>query len=250
MIHSVAHKSDLKPAQQQACWCELDRVAIKRDDLAVFENLSLQLPRGEKVVVLGNSGVGKSTLLNYLYANNHLYKNSLQHNAAQSLPEQAASLIPQHLGLVDNLSAFHNVYMGRLDSHSTGYNLLNLLRPQKQARLDISRILMTLGLEHEIYKPVSQLSGGERQRIAIGRAIYGGGDILIADEPVANLDKPLAEKMLSLLADHFDSCIVSLHDTKLALSFADRIIGLRDQRLVFDKMASQVELAELLSIYE
>lgn len=250
MINSAASNNETASlakgsARQQACWCELDRVTVMRDHFAVFDDLSLKLPRGEKVVVLGNSGVGKSTLLNYLYQQS-LYQHSLDR---QSL-KQAANLIPQHLGLVDNLSAFHNVYMGRLDSHSTAYNLLNLLRPQKQARIDISKILTSLGLQDEIFKPASQLSGGEQQRIAIARAIYGGGNVLIADEPVANLDKPLAEKMLALLAESFDSCIVSLHDTKLALAFADRIIGLKDKKLVFDKAASEVELAELLTIYE
>ena len=77
---------------------------------AVLTNISLKINSGERVASVGESGAGKSTLL----------------SALQSQMKNKAALIPQDLGLVNNLSVFHNIYIGRLNSYSSVYNLLNL----------------------------------------------------------------------------------------------------------------------------
>ena len=97
-------------------------------DRAVLADLRFHLRQGERVVLLGRSGSGKSTLLNAAYA--------------RLAPEHATriALVPQEHGLVPQLSVFHNTYMGRLDRHSTAWNLLNLVWPQRSARGRSGRI--------------------------------------------------------------------------------------------------------------
>jgi phosphonate transport system ATP-binding protein len=221
-------------------WCSLAGTDIRRGDATVIHDLSLTLYSGEKVMVLGNSGAGKSTLLNYLFKHTHEKDSVLSRSA----------LIPQELGLIENLSVFHNVFMGRLDQYNWAYNLLNLIFPQSLQRQQISAQLSLLGLDDFLFRAVAQLSGGQQQRVAIARALYRGGDLLFADEPVANLERPMAEKVLGLLTQGFQGCVISLHDTALALAFADRIIGLKDGRVVVDKPVGQIDAAQLFSLYQ
>lgn len=198
-----------------------------------LQQISLRLYEGEKIALIGRSGSGKSTLLRLIYE--HLSINT--------------ALVPQDDGLVANLSVFHNVYMGRLSQHPTWYNLLNLLRPFPARVAEVDAILKRLQLTDKHFVPVAQLSGGQRQRTAIARALYQGGDLLLADEPVSAIDERQSQTMLTALSQQFPSMVVALHDTSLALKYCDRIIGLESGRIVLDTTASSVSQAQLAELY-
>jgi phosphonate transport system ATP-binding protein len=200
---------------------------------AVLGPLSLDLKPGEIVALVGRSGAGKSTLLSLLYER-------LQPDCA---------LLPQDLGLVNSLSTFHNVYMGRLDRYSWWTNLRNLVRPQAARTDEVGEILLALDLTDKLWEPAVNLSGGQRQRVGIARAIYQQQRFLLADEPVSALDIPLAKQSLAALIRQYDSAVIALHDVDLALSCADRIVGLRDGLLVLDQPAALVSRAQILALY-
>ena len=143
---------------------------------SVLTNISLKINSGERVALVGESGAGKSTLL----------------SALQSQMKNKAALIPQDLGLVNNLSVFHNIYIGRLNSYSSVYNLLNLAWPQRREVRKIKPLVERLGLVENLFKPTGELSGGQQQRTAICRALFQGGDAIIGDEPVSAVDKHMA----------------------------------------------------------
>ena len=214
----------------------LDDQTIRYGDRVVLDEINLHLHAGERIVLLGKSGAGKSTLLK------HLHKTLIDNN-------ETIAWIPQQLGLVDNLSCFHNVIMGRLDQQSWLSNLRNLVWPSPHDKKAIQILLDQLSLKEFLFTDAGTLSGGQQQRIAIARALYRHSSILLADEPISGLDKPMAKKVLMLLKQHFGSCVIALHDIDLALTIADRIIGIREGQIVLDAAPSELDEKALAPLY-
>ena len=212
----------------------LYRESVAYQDNVALKNISLQIDWGEKVAFIGPSGAGKTTLLRTLYK-----------RAANG-----AAFVHQHYALVPQLSVFHNVYIGRLDGHSTVFNLLNLLKPQKKILLEILPILRALGIEEKSFEKVGTLSGGQQQRVAVARAVYRGEDILFADEPVSSVDPHQADMVLQLIVQNAETVVLSLHAVGFALKFAERIIGLRNGEIQFDLPVEKVTQAMLSELYQ
>ena len=206
--------------------------ALYKDEV-VLNDISLHIPFGQKLALIGRSGAGKSTLLKLLY----------------DLRPQDIALVPQDYGLVTSLSVFHNVYMGQLGHHPTWYNLVNLMKPLKKPVADVSKILTSIKLGDKLFEPVAQLSGGQKQRTSIARAIMQGGGILLADEPVSSLDEKQSELVMNLLCSHFDTVVLALHDIDLALSHCDHIIGLDHGRITLNAATKNLNRNDLLELY-
>ncbi len=212
----------------------LDRETIGYNGEAVLNDVTFAIDRGETIVFVGESGAGKSTLLAHLYR----------------MLENEAALVPQELGLADNLSVFHNVYMGRLDRHSFWTNLRNLVWPQATYLRDVKNILQDLSLGDKLNERPTELSGGQRQRVAVGRALYKAAPVIVADEPVSALDENMGQEVLHLLAARHETSLLALHDVDAAFGVADRLIGLRHGKVVFDKSPQQTSRAEVQALYE
>ncbi len=203
------------------------------EGVKTLHDIDLQVSHGEKIALVGQSGSGKSTLIKLIYS---LY------------PLQTA-LVPQDYGLVKNLSVFHNVFIGRLEEHSTLYNLANLVRPWPEQVKVIKFILTRLELEDTLFRPVGSLSGGQKQRVSVARSLFQEGQLLLADEPVSSVDEQQSKLVLNQLWDDFSTIVLALHDTQLALSFCDRIIGLEKGRIVLDSPTENLTAKDLLSLY-
>lgn len=199
----------------------------------VLGPLSLTVNVGDHIALVGRSGAGKSTMIRLIY---------------QQSPDRFA-MVPQDLGLVRALSVFHNVFMGRLDQHSSWYNLATLVRPFQRDRDDIQPLLRQLGIEDKQWAAVASLSGGQRQRVAIARAIYRNAAVLLADEPISALDGPLAHVVMSLLTEAFDTSVVALHDIDLALRYSTRIVGIQDGRIALDAPSHTLTEADITPLY-
>ena len=203
---------------------------------AVLSDLRLQLARGERLVLLGRSGAGKTTLLNAVHdrlvADGH-----------------RVALAPQDHALVPQLSVLRNVLMGRLDDHGAVYNLANLIRPRRADRAAVAGLLQAVGLADQIDRAVEALSGGQKQRTALARALYRGGDVLIADEPVSAVDGGQAAALLDLMRARFPTAVVALHDVTLARRFATRLVGLGAGGIVLDGAPDRLTPAALEAVY-
>lgn len=212
----------------------LDRAHAEYGRRRVLFDINLTVNAGERLSIFGKSGAGKSTLLALLF---------------RQRPQEIA-FIPQSSALVRTLSVFHNVYMGRLSRHPTWYNLRNLVRPARREIERIAPILGKLDLEEKMFAPAGALSGGQQQRTLVARALYNGGRILLGDEPVSAVDEYQARAVVeSMIAAH-ETIILAMHDVDLALEYTDRIIGLRDGRIVFDQCAADLSKSDLKPFYD
>ena len=200
----------------------------------ILRNLTLSIEAGERIGLVGESGAGKSTLLRLIY---------------ERCRDQAA-LVPQDSGLVQSLSVFHNIYMGRLHTYSVWRNFRNLLKPRREDIATVRPIVDELRLEEKIFSPVAELSGGQQQRTAVGRALYNNGDVLIGDEPVSAVDEHQAREILSTLNNQKRTVVLAMHDRALALEFTDRVVGLRDGRIILDEATAGMVPGDLDHLYQ
>lgn len=212
---------------------ELQQETISYSNGIALSDISVRISPGEKIALIGPSGAGKTTLLRRLY---------------QIKPEECA-FIHQHYALVPQLSAFHNIYMGRLDYNSSLYNLRTLIKPANREKDEIGAIADLLGLSEKCWAKVGELSGGQQQRVGIGRALYRGGSILMADEPVSSLDIVQGREIMKLLTGIGQTVISSMHFLATSLEFFDRVIGLSNQHIAFDLPTGEVSQGHLDTLY-
>jgi len=211
----------------------IDREDISYTDYVALKDISLSIKEGEKVAIIGQSGAGKTTLLRRLF---HLN------------PEQCA-FVHQHHVLVPQVTTFHNIYMGRLERNSVFSNLRNLVKPSASVIEEIRPIVSKLGLADKLFNRVGELSGGQQQRVGIGRAIYQGGAVVLADEPVSSLDVIQQEEIMGHLVSAGRTVVSALHSVSLSRRFFDRIIGLKNQVVLFDLPSSSVDDHLLSELY-
>lgn len=211
----------------------LNRKTVRYNGHSILSDISLTIEPGEKIALIGQSGAGKTTLLELLYEQT----------------KQNASLVPQELGLVRSLSVFHNIFMGRLDRHSTWYNLANLIKPFEAEVEQIKPIVERLGLQDKLFATIDQLSGGQQQRTAIGRALHKGSDIFFGDEPVSAVDERQSHTVMQCINEAHDTVVLSMHDTNLAINYTDRLIGLKGGELVLDEPSKGMQASDLDELY-
>jgi phosphonate transport system ATP-binding protein len=211
-----------------------DKTGKKDTSTQVIFDLSLTINEGEKVAIIGPSGAGKSSLLHHIY---------------QQLSTRAA-LCSQRQGLVDNLSIYHNIYMGALARHHWLFNLVNLIKPFKQDLNAIGALCQQLELDQPLTKKVDQLSGGQRQRVALARALYQQQAVFIGDEPFSALDPLMTSRLLDTVLAQHNSVIMVVHDRALAMSAFDRVIALDKGRLVLDSQQQSVDQEQITALYQ
>lgn len=212
---------------------ELREESAGYNGAAILHGLNLTIQPGERIALVGESGAGKSTLLNLLY---------------RRLGSRAA-LMPQDSALVQALTVFHNVYMGRLHERSVWRNLRNLVLPARADVDEVREVLAPLRMEDKIFSNVGQLSGGQYQRTALARALYHPGQVIVADEPVSSVDEHQAREILTTMNAEKETVLLAMHDRALAIEFADRIVGIRDGRIVLDQPSSGMRPHDLDDLY-
>ncbi|SFP04628.1 phosphonate transport system ATP-binding protein [Tranquillimonas alkanivorans] len=204
----------------------------------VLRDVRLELRAGERLVLLGRSGAGKSTLIG-----------ALRERLETGRGGPRVALVPQDHGLVPQLSVHLNAWMGRLDDHGTAYNLANLVRPFARERRAVAPWLDRVGLAGLDRRAVETLSGGQRQRTALARALFRGGDVALADEPVSAVDPAHGAALLDALGERFPTVVLALHDTAAALRLASRVVGLRGGGVAFDKSVAEISDDEIAALY-
>jgi thiamine transport system ATP-binding protein len=203
---------------------EVDDVSVRYADRTVVDRVSLSAARGEVVCLLGASGSGKTSLLRAI-AGLEPSTGSIRWDGRElaGVPthERNIGFVFQDFALFPHRSVGENVAFGR--------------RMRGMSR-DVTDVLRLVGLTGYEARSPSTLSGGEAQRVALARALAGGGQLLLMDEPLGSLDRPLRERLtveLRALLHELGVAVVHVtHDQHEALAIADRVVLLRAGRVV------------------
>lgn len=227
---------------------------------AAVDGISFAVDGAQFVGIIGRSGAGKSTFLRMM---NRLTdatsgeilvegKNvlALKGAAARAWQSQCA-MIFQQFNLVPRMDVASNVLHGILNRRSTLQTMFNLW-----PRADILKaleILDRLGIAEQAPKRAEALSGGQQQRVAIARALMQDPKIILADEPIASLDPMNAQIVMDALkrinVEDGRMVIANLHTLDTARRYCDRVIGMRDGRIVFDGTPDQLSTSVAREIY-
>ena len=207
-----------------------------------LDGVTFHIGRGEFVFLTGHSGAGKSTILKLMYAEERPTAGDVRVSgfAIGKLRRDEVPRLRRRLGIV-----FQDFRL--LEDRTAAENIAFALEVTG-ARADViparvARVLEQVGLgaKHDAFP--RELSGGEQQRVAIARALVNDPPVLLADEPTGNLDERATRGVFRLLRDINDAGTVVLmatHDLDLVRDAGQRILELRDGRLVFDSAADQV----------
>lgn len=211
----------------------------------VLKGIDCEFKEGELVSVIGSSGAGKSTFLRCL---NKMIDSSeggiffegeeITHTKGRALKEVRSriGMIFQHYNIVKQLTAVENVLHGKLGKMSGLRGVLGLYTEEdKQTAFEL---LKELGLDGHEYKKCGNLSGGQKQRVGIARALIQDPSLILCDEPIASLDPQSSKVIMDILRKISDekniTCVVNLHQVDVAKKYSDRIIGLKDGKVMFN----------------
>jgi len=226
-----------------------------------LDNVSLEVPRGQLLSLIGLSGSGKSTLMRHL---NGLHKptagtvrvmgvevSSTSNRQLRSV-RRNVGFVFQQFGLVGRATCLENVLSGALGRlKGPRYGVWSYPRDLRRQAFDH---LERVGLAPQAYQRADTLSGGQMQRVAIARTLMQQPQLLLADEPVASLDPESSAQVLELLLriaiEEKMTVIVTLHQVELALGWAHRIVGLRDGQVVLDRDARGLSQGDVMEVYQ
>jgi len=238
----------------------IDKLTKRFGDNIAVNAATLDVDKPCMIGIIGRSGAGKSTLLRMI---NRLSdatdgrilfedRDVTRLRGAEKRAWQAqCAMIFQQFNLVPRMDVVSNVLHGTLNRRSTLATMFNLYPTE-----DIHRaidILDRLGIAAHAAKRAEALSGGQQQRVAIARALMQDPAIILADEPIASLDPMNAQVVMQALRRIHEedgrTVIANLHTLDTARRYCDRVVGMRDGRIVFDGLPEQLTTGVAREIY-
>ncbi|OOO27732.1 ABC transporter ATP-binding protein [Agrobacterium salinitolerans] len=214
---------------------EMDGVVAGYGDTHIVRNVSLSIPRGERLAIVGRNGVGKTTLLSTIMGQTRQHAGSIRLNgsAIDTLTSHQRArlgigIVPQTRDIFGSLTVEENLVAG-LRNGSTVEEAFDLFPRLKERRSNGGR----------------QLSGGEQQMLSIARTLLGKPEIILLDEPLEGLAPVICEMLMEVfqkLAEHGQTIVLVEQHIGLALNFAERVIALDQGKIVLEERAATLAL--------
>ena len=239
---------------------ELKALTKRFGDKTAVDAATFTVEKPMMIGIIGRSGAGKSTLLRMLNRLSDSTSGEIVFEgreitslkgAAKREWQSHCAMIFQQFNLVPRMDVVSNVLHGTLNRRSTFATMFNLY-PQEDIHKAIE-ILDRLGIAEQAPKRAEALSGGQQQRVAIARALMQDPSIILADEPIASLDPMNAQIVMDALRRIHEEdgrmVIANLHTLDTARRYCDRVIGMRDGRIVFDGRPDQLTTGVARDIY-
>ena len=225
-----------------------------------LDDVNLTIRDGEFVAIIGRSGAGKSTLLRAVNRMHPITAGKLTVNgtdvsglSGKSLRRfrRGIGMVFQSFNLVTRTTVIRNVLSACVPDMPFWRVLLGAFR--KADKLKALECLEKVGILDKAYMRADQLSGGQQQRVALARTLAQDPGIILADEPVAALDPVTARQVMQdfvrVNREMGITTLLNIHHVELALEYADRVIGIRAGKIVYDGPSSQVDQGVLDAIY-
>lgn len=225
-----------------------------------LDDVNLEIQQGEFVAIIGLSGAGKSTLIRTVNKMIDVTEGTVTVNGTDVSKLKGKSLrkfrrkigmVFQSFNLVSKTTVINNVLSAKVPDMSFFASLFGLY--SKKDKIDALEALDKVGILDKAYSRADQLSGGQAQRVALARTLCQDPEIILADEPVASLDPVMADVVMEdfcrINKDMNITVIINIHHVDLALQYAQRIIGIRAGKIVFDGPVSEINEAKLREIY-
>ena len=235
-------------------------VTKKFAQITAVDNVSLEIPTGQMLGIIGRSGAGKSTLLRLINrlgdpTSGAITYEDMDITALKGRPlyrwRAKCSMIFQQFNLVPRLDVITNVLIGRVNYRPTLPMIFKMFTPAERALAILA--LDRLDITSQALQRADTLSGGQQQRVAIARALTQEPKILLADEPIASLDPRNAALVMDALRSINDedgiTVICNLHTVGTARIYCDRIIGMVMGKIVFDGKPGELSPEKIREIY-
>jgi len=237
-----------------------DLVKVYPSGTRAVDGVSLDIQRGEFVVLIGLSGSGKSSLLRCINRLVEPTSGRIVFDGADvtraSGPElrrirRRIGMIFQSFNLVRRASVLSNTLSGRLGYRTTWRTIVS--RPSAQDVIAAFENLGRVGIADKAYARADALSGGQQQRVGIARALMQRPDLMLADEPVASLDPATSHSVMKYLEEINKkdgiTVICSLHFLSLARRYGTRVVALKGGKVAFDGQPSEFDERRFKEIY-
>ena len=225
-----------------------------------LDDVCLRIDDGEFVAIIGRSGAGKSTLLRAVNRMHRITSGTLTVNgtdvstlSGKALRQfrRGIGMVFQSFNLVTRTTVIKNVLSACVPDMPFWRVLLGAFR--REDKLKALESLDKVGILDKAYMRADQLSGGQQQRVALARTLTQDPKIILADEPVAALDPVTAKQVMQdfvhINKDMGLTILLNIHHVELALEYADRIIGIRAGKIVYDGPSANVDKDVLAAIY-
>ncbi len=205
---------------------KIENLAIIYQSAYLFDDLNLNVDKGERLVIIGESGSGKSSILKAII-------DAIEFEGTIEINSEV-SYMPQSLALLDHKTVRGNIELPRL---------IRNLEPIDDCEY------VQFGLHQYMDTYVSKLSGGQRQRVALMRALYSGGSLLLFDEPLSKLDQINKERMMDYFLNHITDqygLVYITHDLNEAVKIGTKILVLSEYPQLIENNLEADDMKSLL----